>query len=241
MTMNPVIRLNVLARDVDNAKQIVDATAGRVLIGIMVKGYPTADAAAEAIQTYQQAGIPVSVGLGAGDPSQWKKVAQVAALTKPAHVNQVFPAAGYTLGALQAVGSGHTLVNALITPSGTPGKVIVTTGPISGQAPEEISCEAAAAMLAEVGVHSVKFYPVNGVQKLEEIRQMARAAVRYGIPVFEPTGGIDEKSIRPVVDVCLEAGVNEVIPHIYTSIVDKETGLTRLDQVEALLAALPDV
>lgn len=239
MAQRPVIRLNVLARDVENAKQIVDTTEGRALIGIMVKGYPSVASAVEAIEAYQQAGIPVSVGLGAGDPTQWKKVAQVAALTRPEHVNQVFPAAGYTLGSLQAVGSEHTLVNALIAPSGTPGKVIVATGPISQEVPDELSCEAAAAMLAEIGVHSVKFYPVNGVERLDEIKEMAKAAVRYGIPVFEPTGGIDEKSIRSIVDVCLEAGVQEVIPHIYTSIVDKETRLTRMDQIEALLSALP--
>ncbi|MED1852819.1 KDGP aldolase [Brevibacillus borstelensis] len=241
MTIQPVIRLNVLAKDVDNARQIVDAAEGRVLIGIMVKGYPSAEAAAETIRAYQRASIPVSVGLGAGDPSQWKKVAETAVLTKPDHVNQVFPAAGYTLGALQAVDSRHTLVNALIAPSGTPGKVIVATGPLSGQAQDLVSCDAAAAMLAEIGVHSVKFYPVGGTEKLDEVKMMAKAAVRYGIPVFEPTGGIDEKSIRPIVETCLEQGVKEVIPHVYTSIVDKETGLTRLDQVEDLLAALPAV
>lgn len=100
MTIHPVIRLNVLARDVDNARQIVDAAEGRVLIGIMVKGYPSVEAAAETIRAYQQASIPVSVGLGAGDPSQWKKVAETAVLTKPDHVNQVFPAMRLYVGCL---------------------------------------------------------------------------------------------------------------------------------------------
>lgn len=232
------VRLNVLARDVENAKQICELANGRALIGIMVKGFASVEAAVSAVQRYQQAGVPVSVGLGAGDPAQWKKVAQVAVRTEPDHVNQVFPAAGYTLGALQAIGNNHTLVNALIAPSGQPGKVHITTGPVSEKATEVLSCDAAAAMLAEIGVHSVKFYPVNGVEKLEEIKKMAQAAVRYGIPVFEPTGGIDAASIRPIVEVCLEAGVQQVIPHIYTSIVDKETGLTRLEMVEELLAAI---
>ncbi|RNB84239.1 oxo-acid lyase [Brevibacillus nitrificans] len=232
------IRLNVLAKDVENAKQINTLAQGRVLIGVMVKGFATVEAAVRAVQQYQQAGIPVSVGLGAGDPAQWKKVAQVAIQKEPDHVNQVFPAAGYTLGALQAIGNSHTLVNALITPSNQAGKVQVTTGPESEKVAEVLSCEAAAAMLAEIGVHSVKFYPVNGMEKLDEIKAMARAAVRFGIPVFEPTGGIDATSIRPIVEVCLEAGVQQVIPHIYTSIVDKTTGLTRLEQVEELLAAV---
>lgn len=237
----PNIRLNVLARDVENAKQICSLADGRALIGIMVKGFASVEEAVWAVKQYQQADIPVSVGLGAGDPAQWKKVAQVAVQTQPDHVNQVFPAAGYTLGALQAIGNSQTLVNALIAPSGQPGKVLVTTGPMSDKVSEVLSCDAAAAMLAEIGVHSVKFYPVNGLEKLDEIKEMAQAAVRYGIPVFEPTGGIDAASIRPIVEVCLEAGVQQVIPHIYTSIVDKETGLTRLEQVEELLAAIAHV
>ncbi|WP_400164212.1 KDGP aldolase [Brevibacillus sp. TJ4] len=241
MAKQPRIALNVLAKDVENAKQIVSLAEGRVFIGVTAKGFSSVTEAAAVIESYQEAGIPVSVGLGAGDAEQWKKVVEVAILTKPAHVNQVFPAAGYTLGALHAVGSSHTVVNALIAPSGTQGKVLVTTGPISQAAPEEISCEAAAAMLAEIGVHSVKFYPVNGLSRIEEIKKMAQAAVRFGIPVFEPTGGIDEESIRPIVEVCLEAGVRQVIPHVYTSIVDMDTGLTRLDKVEELLAALPEI
>lgn len=234
----PKIHLNLLARDVENAKQIHALADGRVLVGVLVKAFPSAEEAITAVKQYQQAGVPVSVGLGAGDPTQWKKVAQVAVQTQPDHVNQVFPAAGYTLGGLQAVGNSHTIVNALIAPGGEPGKVRVTTGPISSNLSEVVSCDAAAAMLAEIGVHSVKFYPVNGLEKLDEIKAMAQAAVRYGIPVFEPTGGIDAPTIRSIVQVCLEAGVEHVIPHIYTSIVDKETGLTRLDQVEELLAAI---
>ncbi|WP_188068482.1 KDGP aldolase [Brevibacillus brevis] len=232
------IRLNVLARDVENAKQICAVADGRALIGILVKGFASVEASITAVEQYQQAGVPVSVGLGAGDPMQWKKVAEVAVQTQPDHVNQVFPAAGYTLGGLQAVGNSHTIVNALIAPGGQPGKVQVTTGPMSNKVAELLSCDAAAAMLAEIGVHSVKFYPVDGLERLNEIKAMAEAAVRYGIPVFEPTGGIDAASIRPIVEVCLAAGAKQVIPHIYTSIVDKETGLTRLDQVEELLTAI---
>lgn len=92
------IRLNVLARDVENAKQICAVADGCALIGILVKGFASVEAAITAVEQYQQAGVPVSIGLGAGDPTQWKKVAEVAVQTQPDHVNQVFPAAGYTLG-----------------------------------------------------------------------------------------------------------------------------------------------
>ena len=233
--MKPVIKLNLLARDVENAKQIVEVTNGKVFIGIMVKNFPTNDLAVETIEAFQKAQIPVSVGLGAGDPAQWQRVAEVAVRTKPDHVNQVFPAAGYTLAALQSVGSKHTLVNALIKPSGTPGKVIIATGPISRNSEDVISCDTAAAMLADVGIQSVKFYPINGVKMLDEVVEMVRAAVRQGIKTFEPTGGIDSHSLAKVIEVCLNNGAEQIIPHVYTSIVDSATGLTRVEDVQKLM------
>ena len=56
---------------------------------------------------------------------------------------------------------------------------------------------------------------------------MAAAAVKAGIPVMEPTGGLSPDNVREVVKICLDAGCERVIPHIYTSIIDKETKLTR--------------
>lgn len=236
--MKPLIKLNLLARDVDNAKEIVEVSGGRALIGIMVKNFATVEAAVERVLEFQAAGIPVSVGLGAGDPAQWHKVAQVAVHTKPAHVNQVFPAAGYTVAALAAVDSRHTLVNALIKPSGVPGRVIVATGPLSQGYEDTVSCDSAAAMLAEIGVQSVKFYPIEGVRRLDEVAAMVQAAVRQGIKTFEPTGGIDVDSLAAVLRVCVENGAEQIIPHVYTSIVDKTTGLTRPGDVRELVRVI---
>jgi len=233
--MNPVIKLNVLARDVENAQQIVEEMQGRVFIGVMVKSFASIDLAVATIEEFQAAKIPVSVGLGGGDPAQWKKVVDVAIRTKPAHVNQVFPASGFTLGALKSVGSHHTLVNALIQPSGTPGKVIIATGPMSRNYQEVVSCDTAAAMLAEIGVQSVKFYPIEGTKRLDEVAEMVKASVRQGIKTFEPTGGMDAKSLSQVLDICIENGAEQIIPHVYTSIVDKATGLTRLEDIRELM------
>jgi len=234
----PQIRLNVLARDLENARQIVEATEGNVWIGLMVKSYPSVEAAVAAVRRYQAAQIPVSVGLGAGDPSQWEKVAEVAVQTQPEHVNQVFPAAGYTLARLRQLGNDRTVVNALLTPSGTPGQVIVSTGPRSQAYPEAISCDAACAMLAEIGVPSIKIYPVGGEQKLDEVAALVRAAVRQQIRMVEPTGGLDVHTISKVVEVCLENGAEQVVPHVYTAIVDKATGLTRLDDIREIMRVL---
>ncbi|WP_134684058.1 KDGP aldolase [Brevibacillus migulae] len=234
----PLVRFNVLAKNIENARQILEETDGNVLIGLMVKSFPSVSEAVETINAFQQANIPVSVGLGDGDPAQWKKVADVAAQTKPVHVNQIFPAAGYTLACLQHADSSHTIVNALIAPSGIPGKVIVSTGPHSRAFSDPISCDAAAAMLADVGVTSVKFFPIQGTERLDEVEEMVRAAVRQKITIFEPTGGINVRTIGQVIEACLQPGVEQIIPHVYTAIVDKTTGYTRLEDIRALRQAV---
>ncbi|QOT00163.1 oxo-acid lyase [Brevibacterium sp. JNUCC-42] len=238
MTNNVKVRVNLLAGDTENAKDIMEILNGQVLVGIMVKSFPSVESAVEKIKEFQRAGIPVSVGLGAADPAQWKKVAEVSKLTIPPHVNQVFPAAGYTIGLLESVGATNTIVNAVITPSGTAGKVYVTTGSESQKYEEAISCEAAAALLVDMGVSSVKFYPLNN--RLDELTAMVKAAVEAGITIFEPTGGITIENMAETVRVCIANGATEVIPHIYTSIVDKTTGLTRLEDVQALRVALAE-
>ncbi|MCR8978973.1 KDGP aldolase [Brevibacillus laterosporus] len=238
MSSNVKVRVNLLARDPENAKDIMEILNGQVLVGIMVKSFPSVQLAVEKVEEYQRAGIPVSVGLGAADPTQWKKVADVAKLTIPPHVNQVFPAAGYTIGLLEGEGATNTVVNAVITPSGTIGKVYVTTGPESQKYEEAISCEAAAALIADMGIPSVKFYPLNN--RLDELAVMVKAAVEAGITIFEPTGGITVENMAETVRVCIANGAREVIPHIYTSIVDKATGLTKVEDVQALKISLAE-
>lgn len=242
MNKKRVIKLNVLAKDLVNAKAITKATGGNVFVGVMVKNYPTLEMAIQTVKAYKEAGVPVSVGLGAGDPNQWKKVIEVSVQTKPPHINQVFPAAGYTIGAMEHVGGSDCLVNALISPSGTPGLVSVLTGPKSQDFKENISCEAAIALLNDSGVKSVKFYPIDGDKRLDELAAIVKAAVAGGITMIEPTGGIDAKSVYPVVKTCLAEGAEIIIPHIYTGFVDKETGETNPAEVakttEELLALL---
>jgi 2-dehydro-3-deoxy-phosphogluconate aldolase len=233
--MESKVIFNVLAKDVENAKEIVEAAGDRVLIGVMVKNFPTSEAATEIVEQYKENKIPVSVGLGAGDPAMWKKVADVSAKTLPDHINQVFPAAGYTLGRMEQLEASNILVNALIEPSGTPGEVYISTGPNSSDFKEKISCEMAANMLAEIGVDSVKFYPISGDKRLDEVAAMVKAAVNAGIKIFEPTGGIDVENVHQIVQTCLDNGAETVIPHLYTSLVDKETGKTEIEKIQQLL------
>ncbi|MFS0780412.1 KDGP aldolase [Bacillus sp. 1P06AnD] len=228
------VKFNVLAKDVDNALELFEAAGNRVLIGIMVKEFPTEAEAINSVRHYQKHQIPVSVGLGAGDPAVWKSVAEVSAQTEPNHINQIFPAAGYTLGRM--AGKRKTIVNALIEPSGIPGKVYISTGPDSKKYREPVTCDCAASMLSEIGVHSVKFYPIEGEARLDEVSSMAKAAVTAGITIFEPTGGITVENVYAIVQACIDSGVKVVIPHLYTSLIDPETGRTEVSKMKELLA-----
>lgn len=232
------IKLNILAADVKNAKEIVDIAEGNVYIGVMVKPYPSVDAAASYVNEMQKAGVPVSVGLGAADPAMWRRVAETAVRTKPVHVNQVYPGAGYTIAALRAVGAENTMVNAVIRPSGKVGKVSILTGPETSAFDEYVSCEAAAAALQEMDIPSVKFYPIDGDCHLDEVAAMVRAAVAAGVKVFEPTGGINGDNVTAVVKTCLENGAETIIPHIYTAFVNKENGRTDPKRVKDVLGRL---
>jgi 2-dehydro-3-deoxy-phosphogluconate aldolase len=230
--------LNVLASSLDNAKRIMEVSQGKVFVGVIVKDYPSVDIATETVWRYQREGVKVSIGLGSGDSTAWEKVFEVAVATGPAHVNQVFPATGYTLGGLRAKGYSDTIVNALIRPSGIPGKVILFTGPQSEYYSETVSCDAAAAFLADIGAPSVKFFPIEGASRLDEVAAMVKAAVHHGISTFEPTGGIDLSSFDAVVETCVANGVEHVIPHVYSSIIDRATGDTRIEDVTELVRRL---
>ncbi|MCL4425079.1 MAG: KDGP aldolase [Firmicutes bacterium] len=237
-----VCALNLLARDATNAKEVAEAVGGHLAIGVMVKEVQDLkDAIVRVLEIKDAVGL-VSVGLGAGDPSQWERVVEVAAATDPGHVNQVFPAAAYTVGYLKAKGLRENIVNALVSPSGRIGEVVISTGPRSEKSrPALVQAETAAAMLREVGVSSVKFFPAGGDSRMEEVKAMAQAAAKAGIPIFEPTGGIDEKNIGAVVSACVEAGCQVVVPHVYTAIVDKSTGLTSPAAAAALFRELKKV
>ncbi|RYM02759.1 oxo-acid lyase [Sporolactobacillus sp. THM7-7] len=225
-------RFNVLAKDLENAKELFKIAGDRVFVGVMVKNFPTNEAAIQQVKSYQAAGIQVSVGLGAGDPAMWKRVAEVSKETLPPHVNQVFPASGYTLGCLD---NENTLINALVEPSGEVGKVYITTGPESKKIKDKVSCEAAATLLAEIGLNSIKFYPIKGDSKISEVAAMVKAAVKCGITTFEPTGGLTVENVHKVVQVCIDQGAKRVIPHLYTSLVNKENGKTEVEKLKTLI------
>lgn len=235
MRFNHQVIFNVLAKDFKNAQELVEVAGDRVLVGVMVKDFPEEEDAIELIKEYKDHNVLVSVGLGAGDPAMWKKVVNVAVVTQPNHINQVFPAAGYTLGRMEQSAEVMPVVNSLIEPTGTPGQVYISTGPASSAYRESVSCDLAATMMVELGIPSLKFYPIEGLKRLDEVADITKAAVKAGIKIIEPTGGITLENVHAIVQTCLDNGAEMVIPHLYTSLIDEVTGETKPSAMKQLV------
>lgn len=227
------VAFNFLAKDADNGRDVAEALDGNAFIGVISKQFKTVEEAVVYIKEFTKKVPQVSVGLGAGDPNQWKMAMEISGEVNPAHVNQVYTTAPYVQGYLRGKGCTNTIVNALMSPTGTPGKVRIATGPASSKLEAGIvDVDTALAMMKDTGVNSVKFFDIHGDSCLEEVKAVAEACVRNGIQIIEPTGGITADNIVPIVKVCLEAGVEKVIPHVYSSAIDKSTGLTNVDIVK---------
>ncbi|TGY44525.1 oxo-acid lyase [Clostridium sartagoforme] len=228
------ICLNVLVNSIENAREVYKAAEGHVLAGLLSKNYNTVEEAVEDMKIYsKEINNSISVGLGAGDPNQWKMVAEISKEVQPQHVNQVFTGIGYTRGLL---GQSETLVNGLISPSGKVGFVKVSTGPLSSKAEDGIiPVRTAIQMLKDMGCSSVKFFPMGGLKTKDEYREVCKACAELDF-IMEPTGGIDLSNFEEIVKIALEEGVKKVVPHVYTSIVDKETGDTKVEDIKKLLS-----
>lgn len=228
------VALNVLAGSIQNAEDIYQAAEGHVVVGVLTKNYDTDEAAIEDMKKYQavtQNGL--SVGLGAGDPNQSAMVSRVSKVLQPQHVNQVFTGVGTSRALL---GQNDTVINGLVSPTGKVGIVNVATGPKSSQkAAAEVPVATAIALLQDMGGTSFKFFPMGGLKHEEEFRAVAKACAAEGFNL-EPTGGIDLDNFEAILQIALDAGVKQIIPHIYSSIIDKSTGLTRSEDVAKLWA-----
>ncbi len=225
--------LNVLAGSIDNASAIYEAAEGHVLVGVLSKNYPDIDSAVADMRQYaRRIDNALSVGLGAGDPNQSAMVSAISREVQPQHVNQVFTGVGTSRALL---GQSETVVNGLVSPTGTPGQVKISTGPLSSQAADAIvPVETAIALLKDMGGSSIKYFPMGGLQCREEYKAVAEACARHDF-WLEPTGGIDLENFSEIVEIALAAGVSKIIPHIYSSIIDKVSGETRPADVRQLL------
>jgi uncharacterized protein (TIGR03581 family) len=89
-------------------------------------------------------------------------------------------------------------------------------------------------MIREMGGNSIKFFPMGGLKCADELRAVAEACGRCDF-CLEPTGGIDLGNFEEIMRIILDAGVPKVIPHVYSSIIDKASGNTRIEDVRALM------
>lgn len=217
-----VVLLNVQAKTEQAAAAAAKRLGRSVLVGVMARDFPTPEEGAAFIERLHRLGVRVSAGLGDGSADQWENALRLALLTRPAHLNQIFPAAGLSQYALRAAGAS-TMVNGMIRPSGRPGYVEIGTGPLSREADTVLPAEAALLMLKETGVESVKFFPLEGDKRLGELKAVARAAARLDMAV-EPTGGITPDNVARIVRICLDAGVRRIMPHLYGSLRNPQTG-----------------
>ncbi|UQZ82642.1 hypothetical protein SK3146_01801 [Paenibacillus konkukensis] len=230
---NHRVALNVLAKNISNAKEVFEAAEGHVLVGVLSKDYATVPEAVEAMKAYgREIDDAVSIGLGAGDNRQAAVVAEIAKHYPGSHINQVFPAVGATRANL---GGKDSWINSLVSPTGRPGFVNISTGPVSAAQQElaVVPVEAAIALVRDMGGNALKYFPMQGLQREDELRAVAKACAEAGF-ALEPTGGIDLDNFEAILRIALEAGVPQVIPHVYSSIIDASTGLTIIRDVQKL-------
>lgn len=231
--------LNVLGGSLKNAQEVYQAAEGHVLVGVLSADYPDVDSAAEDMKKYMEVlEGNLSVGLGGGNPAQWKAVGDIAKEVKANHFNQVFSAVGYTRA---NVGNEEAHINALVSPCGRPGYVKISTGPLSKECePAVVPVDTAIAMIKEMGGNSVKYFPMGGLKCKDELKEVAKACAKNHF-VLEPTGGIDLDNFREILQIILDAGVEKVIPHVYSSVVDKTSGDTRCEDVKTLMAIVKEL
>lgn len=231
--------LNVLGGSLKNAAEIYEAAEKYVVVGVLSANYPDVPSAVEDMKRYMEVlEGNLSVGLGGGNPAQWKAVGDIAKEIKAHHFNQVFSAVGYTRA---NVGNEEAHINSLVSPCGKPGFVKISTGPLSKDCePALVPVDTAIAMIKEMGGNSVKFFPMGGLKCKEELKAVAEACAQNEF-VMEPTGGIDLDNFREIMEIILDAGVQKVIPHVYSSIIDKESGDTRTGDVKRLLGIVKEL
>lgn len=231
--------INVLANNLKNAEEVYKAANKHVVVGILSKQFATNELALEEMKRWKvKLENNISIGLGAGDPKQCYMVAELTKEIKPNHANQVFTAIGLTN---YNYGQNETYINCLVSPTGKVGYVKINTGPMSSQEKDAIiSVETAIEMIKDMGGNSIKFFNMNGLKHIEEFKAVANACAKKDFGL-EPTGGIDLNNFKVILEIAINAGVKKIIPHVYSSIIDKETGETKVEDVKKIMRIIKEL
>ncbi|MFV0504174.1 MAG: KDGP aldolase, partial [Lachnospirales bacterium] len=173
----------------------------------------------------------ISVGLGAGDARQYQAVVDISEVVQPQHVNQIFSATGHTRARLD---QDDTIINSLVSPTGKVGYVNIAPGYKSSKEEATLTpIRTAIALMQEMGANSIKFFPMRGLETVEEYKEVCRVAAEMNFMV-EPTGSLDLNNFEEIVKIAIDANVPKVIPHVYSSIIDKQTKETSIEDVKKL-------
>lgn len=218
---------NFLAKDKENAREIMEAGAGFIVPGIVSSDFDSIEAGIEKVKELKEVTPVVSIGLGdGGNPENWEKVLKIAAGSDPGHINQPFEKSSYSKGYLQGIGLDQ-VVNGLVTPSGNVGSVKL--------AGVEMKVEDFVNLAISMGIESIKFMPLKGTVHLEELVYLCKAAAEKGILSVEPAGGISSDNIVEIIKAVKETGISLFMPHIFGSTIDKQTGRTLPDEVSKIV------
>ena len=71
------VAINVLAKDIANAREIYDAAEGHAVIGILSAQFSSVEEGVLEVKRWMNDVPSISVGLGAGDPAQYYKAAMI--------------------------------------------------------------------------------------------------------------------------------------------------------------------
>lgn len=225
--LNDFLLLNFLAKDQDNAAEIMEAGDGYIVPGIVSSDFDTIEAGVEKVKELKEVSPVVSIGLGdGGNPENWEKVLKIASESNPGHINQPFEKSSFSHGYLHGIGLDQ-VVNGLVSPSGKVGTVKL--------AGVEMKVEDFVGLAISMGVVSIKFMPLKGTTHLEELVYLCRVAAENGIQSVEPAGGISANNIVEIVDAVRETGISLFMPHIFGSTIDKQTGRTLPEQVRKIV------
>lgn len=225
--LDDFLLFNFLAKDRENAEEILEAGQGFVVPGIVSSDFATIDDGVKKVAELKEVASVVSVGLGDnGNPANWDKVLDIAAGSNPGHINQPFEKSSFSRGFLKAKGLDQA-VNGLVSPAGKVGYV-----KLSGM---EMKVEDLVDLAVSMGVESIKFMPLKGVTHLEELVYLCKVAAEKGIVSIEPAGGISADNIITIVDAVRETGIPVFMPHIFGSTIDKNTGRTIPEEVAKIV------
>lgn len=219
---------NFLAKDKQNAEEVMEAGQGYIVPGIVSSDFSTIESGIEKVNELKSVADVVSIGLGeGGNPANWEKVLLIAEGSQPGHINQPFEKSSYSIGYLKAKGINQ-IVNGLVAPSGKPGYVKVSGG-------VEMKVEELVDLALEMGIESIKFMPLKGTVNLEELVYLCKIAANKGIKGVEPAGGISADNILEIVSAVRDTGIPVFMPHVFGSTIDKETGRTIPKEVERII------